>query len=157
MKSQLQIRGQLSMWLTILHCLFIIFDSNFCPYSPDFDSNVAKFVELYYKTLAKAKSNISDAQQKQKQQYDKKYAGSIDISTGSIVLLRNARNKARKGEKQDPFWLGPYIVDQVTEKGFCKLRNRESGKMLQKGYNVSLLTLYKDNPVRKTSKGSNYW
>ena len=112
-------------------------------------------MELHSKTLEKAKSNISDAQQKQKQQYDKKYGGSNDINTGSIILLSKARNKAKKGGKQDPFWPGPYIVDQVTEKGFCKLRNRESGKMLQKSYSVSLLTLYKDNPVRKTGKGLN--
>ena len=91
--------------------------------------HVTKVLEFHSQVLAKAKGNIVAAQCRQKEQYDKKHAGPTGITTGSTVL-QNAKNKARKGWKQDPLWLGPYTVEQVNEKGVCKLRNRETGKLI---------------------------
>ena len=48
-------------------------------------------------------------QQKQKEHYDKRHAGTSSIVVGSVVLAYT-KNRARKGGKQDPLWLGPYIV-----------------------------------------------
>ena len=94
----------------------------------------------------------SNVMEKAKDHYDKRHAGTSSIAIGSIVLLANARNKARKGGKQDPLWLGPYIVEDLSDKGVCKLRNRETGNTLQKQYNVSLLTLFKEKPGSSDKK-----
>ena len=117
--------------------------------SPDFDSQVEKMLEFHSNVMEKAKTNISNAQQKQKDHYDKRHAGTSSIAIGSIVLLAN---EARKGGKQDPLWLGPYIVEDLSDKGVCKLRNRETGNTLQKQYNVSLLTLFKEKPGSSDKK-----
>ena len=125
----------------------------FLLYSHDFDSHVTKMLEFHSQVLTKAKGNIVDAQRRQKEQYDKKHAGPTGVTTGSTVLLQNAKNKARKGGKQDPLWLGPYTVEQISDTGVCKLRNRETGKRLQKAYNVSLLTLYKERQPEGKNTG----
>lgn len=101
-------------------------------------------LEFHSKVLEQARGNISNAQQKQKEHYDKKHAGTSSIAVGSLALLANAKNKQRKGGKQDPLWLGPYIVENISDKGVCTLRNKETGNTLKQQYNVSLLTLFKE-------------
>ena len=54
----------------------------------------------------KAESNISAAQERQKQTYDRKHQPE-EIAEGTQVLLENTAQKQRKGGKLEPAWLGP--------------------------------------------------
>ena len=47
-------------------------------------------------------------------------------------------------------WLGPYIINHITDGGIVQLENL-SGELIQERVNGSKLKLYKDNLVPTTS------
>ena len=67
-----------------------------------------------------AKQNISNAQSKQKKNYDNKHNTPL-CNVGDSVLLKNCRRETRKGGKLEVRWTGPYIIEQLGEKGTVRL------------------------------------
>ena len=74
--------------------------------------DIERLAEGRRQRLQKAKENISAAQRKQKQHYDKKRARPICYKIGALVLVKDFTRKKRKGGKLDPKWLGPYIIQK---------------------------------------------
>ena len=72
--------------------------------------------------LVKAKENIVQAQEKQKEAYDRKHASNPAVySVGSVVLKRDFSRKKRKGGKLDAKWVGPYKISRALGKGLYSL------------------------------------
>ena len=61
--------------------------------------------------LEEAKLNILQAQQKQKEHYDKKHANPHSYSIGTKVLLKDFKRKKTKGGKLLIRWKGPYTIN----------------------------------------------
>ena len=81
----------------------------------------------------KIEKNITIAQQKQQQQYQRRTGGfNFRFKSGDTVLRRNMLQKASKGHKMEDQWIGPYTIEEEDIKhGTCKLRGG-NGKHLQK-------------------------
>jgi hypothetical protein len=88
--------------------------------------------------LQNAKQNIQIAQQKQKEQYDRKHSIPCKYKVGDNVLKKDFRRKKRKGGCLDHKWLGPYEVIRDVGKGFLALRCTESGKIIQRVHGAHL-------------------
>ena len=58
-----------------------------------------------------------------------KSSASNNIYIGAEVLLRNNKRKDRKGGKFIFKKLGPYVVSDITKKGFVKLKNKNDKKL----------------------------
>lgn len=106
----------------------------------DFVPDVEKKQEL----LDRAKRNILQAQQKQKEAYDKKHFNPPVYEIGSLVLKKDFQRKKRKGGKLDTKWVGPYKIVASLGRGLFRLENCLTGEIVQrvngvhiKRYNVS--------------------
>ena len=77
----------------------------------------------------KADSNITSAQKRQKETYDRKHQPE-EIAEGTQVLLENTAQKRRKGGKLEPAWLGPYVIHRCIGKGLYELSR--DGKVIKK-------------------------
>ena len=106
----------------------------------ELDSAVQALIESRERVFKKAESNISLAQKKQKETYDRKHQPE-DIAVGMQVLLENTAQKQRKGGKMDPAWLGPYVIHRCIGKGLYELS--KDGKVVKKKANVARLKIYK--------------
>ena len=62
-------------------------------------------------------SNIRKAQDKQKNDFDRRRLSSSKIKVGDYILLCNNKRKGRKGGKLSFAGLGLYIVSKITLKG----------------------------------------
>lgn len=78
-----------------------------------------------FKAHSTAQQNITNAQAKQKEYFDKAHQPPT-YAVGDMVLVNNAKRAARKGEKLTPRWTGPHKIVSVTEKGTYKLENRKA-------------------------------
>ena len=89
-------------------------------------------------------SNIQKAQEKQKEQYQKKKGQPVcQFKAGDAVLLRNMLQKTKKGHKLEDLWLGPYEISEIkADKGVCKLLNPSTKKEM-KQQSIKNLRLYK--------------
>jgi hypothetical protein len=96
------------------------------------------------KIFTKVEQNISQAQQKQKRDYDRRHQSSNVISVGDKVLLKNNKRNDRKGGKFTFKWLGPFVVKALSPKGLATLQNLKSGKALKNKYNKVQLKHYVD-------------
>ena len=105
----------------------------------DVDTAVQALIESRERVFKKAESNISSAQKKQKEIYDRKHQPE-NIAVGTQVLLENTVQKQRKGGKLDPAWLGPYIIHRCIGKGLYELSR--DGKVVKKKANVARLKIY---------------
>ena len=95
-------------------------------------------------TSAKVEHNISQAQQKQKRDYDRRHQSSNVISVRDKVLLINNKRNDRKGGKFTFKWLGPFVVKALSPKGLATLQNLKSAKALKNKYNKVQLKHYVD-------------
>ena len=68
------------------------------------------------------KSNVNEAQKRQKKQYDAKHQQSL-FELGQVVLVKNM------GDKMEPYWTGPY---EIAECNNYRLRRRTGSKELLK-------------------------
>ena len=75
----------------------------------DTDRVVDTLLESRAKSYSSANHNITYAQEKQKETYDRKHQPD-EFPEGSEVMLENTKQKQRKGGKCDPMWLGPYLI-----------------------------------------------
>ena len=72
--------------------------------------------------LEAAQANIKRAQDKQKDQYNKKHASPNAFVVGEKVLKKDFRRKKRAGGKMDTRYMGPYLIIRSLGKGFYKLQ-----------------------------------
>ena len=74
------------------------------------------------------KENILVAQQRQKEQYDRKHANPDIFTMGAIVLKRDFTRKKRAGGKLDSRWTGPYRIIKSLGRGLYSLESVEDSK-----------------------------
>lgn len=96
------------------------------------------------KLYSTVSSNISSAQQRQKQNFDRRHNSSRDLTIGATVYIKNQRRIHRMGSKMEPRWIGPYTVVESLTKGRVKLRNNQTQKILKNTYNASNLKMFQD-------------
>ena len=101
--------------------------------------------------LKEVKNNISQAQQKQKEAYDRKHANPSTFEVGATVLKRDLTRKKRRGGKLDPKWLGPYTIDKDLGKGCYQLSAIGNPKDIVSRVNGGHLKLYHKDPSRTSS------
>lgn len=106
----------------------------------DIDQKIQMLLSSREKSLMEAKINIVNAQEKQKETYDRKHLPDV-LSEGTEVLLENTKEKQRKGGKMEPLWLGPYIVSRNINKGLYEIKNIK-GKVIKKKANIKRLKIY---------------
>ena len=73
---------------------------------PDYEESSEKLRNK----LAEARKNISIAQQKQKEEYDKKHAKPEKFEVGKRVLKKDTMRRKRKGDKLYFNFTGPYTI-----------------------------------------------
>ena len=66
--------------------------------------------------LEKAKENIVKAQERQKNDYDRRRANPKVYTVGSKVLKKDFLRKKRKGGKMDAKYIGPYVITRQFRK-----------------------------------------
>ena len=81
------------------------------------------------KTEEAVKSNIEQAQKKQKEYYDLKHGAAACFNVGSVVLKKDFTRKKRKGGKLDYRWQGPYMITASLGKGLFKLKELNGDKV----------------------------
>ena len=91
----------------------------------------------------KARAKVTNAQEKQKNRYDKKLKTKIFFEIGDKVLYYEAAKEKQWSGKLRPKWKGPYYIYQVLSNGSYKLRTLD-GKILVIPVNRSLLKIYRD-------------
>lgn len=104
------------------------------------DTAVQLLLESRERVFKTAECNISAAQRKQKETYDRKHQPE-EIAVGRQVLLENTQQKQRKGGKLQPAWLGPYVIHQSLGKGLYELS--KDGKVVKKKANIARLKIYR--------------
>ena len=90
------------------------------------------------KQLDDAKHNITVAQKRQKEQYDRKHSRPQNFEIGTKVLKRDFLRRKRKGGAMDHKCLGPYEVVKNLSKGSFTLQNMESGQIIQRIHGAHL-------------------
>ena len=76
--------------------------------------------------LEEATLNVLQAQQKQKEHYDKKLANPHSYSIGTKVLLKDFKRKKTKGGKLLIRWKGPYTIVKLLGRGTYMLSDANS-------------------------------
>ena len=101
------------------------------PSPEEIEDYAKKFTDLRSRLDEEVKSNVGDAQKKQKKYYDAKHQqGTYEV--GSLVLVKNMRKLTRKGGKMDPNWTGPYEVVECVGSNNYRLRRRNGKQMILK-------------------------
>ena len=90
-----------------------------------------------------ARRNISRAQRKQKERYDRKVNPDRTFRIGDKVLIYDAARDKHFTGKLKPKWKGPYYVHEILKNGAYKLRTMD-GKVLAAPINIYLLKKYYD-------------
>ena len=81
---------------------------------------------------AMVKTNIEEAQAKQKEQYDRKHTLSGFFSVGALVLKKDFTRKRRRGGALDYRWLGPYTLSSNLGKGLYRLECVQTGAVIKR-------------------------
>ena len=108
--------------------------------SSDTDALIEVLLAARKEAFSKAEENITAAQKKQKEEYDRKHQPKV-LKVGTVVLLENTMQKQRKGGKLEPLWLGPYTIHRDLGKGLYELAN-QAGMVLKKKANIARLKEY---------------
>ena len=104
-------------------------------------SKIEMLLAIRERMFVKVASNIKNAQNVQKQQYDKRHRGS-DFKVGDLVKQVNKIRKDRKGGRFTDRFDGPYIVARVLGKNRYKISNGKT--VLAKLVNSSNLDHYNE-------------
>ena len=89
---------------------------------PSIQLNIPKMQEERIKLLDQAKSNILQAQKKQKELFDKKNAKPLHYSVGQLVLKKDFTRTKSKGGKLKERYTGPYEITQAITRGVFQLK-----------------------------------
>ena len=78
-------------------------------------------INLQDEYRARAAHNIAHAQERQKQQYDRKHNTNTTLKIGDKVLQENSKNKHWMGGKLGIRWTGPFIrKENVSAENTCR-------------------------------------
>ena len=104
----------------------------------------------------KVSVNIAHAQEKQKEQYQRKKGMiSCPFKDRDLVLRRNMLQKTKMGHKMEDNWLGPYEVFDIDKtKGTCKLLSKKTGKELKRRVPYKQLKPYIQSEPEACNKNS---
>lgn len=105
----------------------------------------------------KVSSNITAAQHRQKEHYDRRHDGHKVIPVDSTVYIKNSKRVHRMGSKLEPRWIGPYVVVESMSKGRVKLKNVKTNQVLKNAYHASNLKVFtmKDHQQTTTDFSTN--
>ena len=92
--------------------------------------------------LQQVKANIKQAQEKQKEYYDRKRANPSAYKIGGKVLKKDFCRKKRKGGKMDARFTGPYIITQNVGNGLYALQLIEDPTVVVERVNGAHLKPY---------------
>ncbi len=119
-------------FLDICYHAFTIYKLN---YTDQIYSHFAKTTEV----LNHAKTNILNAQLKQKEVYNRKHSNPEVYQVGGYVLKKDFLRKKRKGGKLDHKWVGPYIIVANLGRGLYRLQDvNDSTKFISRVNGVHL-------------------
>ena len=81
-------------------------------------------------------ANIVKAQAKQQRDYNRRHQLPNSLNINDKVLLKNQKRTVRKGGKFTYKLLGPYAIQNISQKGLCTLvnANGKSLKKIQRGF-----------------------
>lgn len=117
------------------------------PSPEEVNVHAQKFIKLRQRLDEEVKSNVGDAQKKQKKHYDAKHQQGT-YKVGSLVLVKNMKKLSRKGDKMEPNWTGPYEVAECVGSNTYRLRRRDGNQMLLKSlYNGDRLKEFNERGV----------
>ena len=85
-------------------------------------SSLEKFTAHRQEIIQQTKANIQQAQQKQKEAYDRKHAHPDAFQVGAYVLKKDFLRKKRANGKLDAQYLGLYIITKKLGKGLYALK-----------------------------------
>ena len=114
-----------------------------------FEAILASTARISREIHESATINITKAQDKQKEDFDRRHTSNSEIKVGDLILLRNNKRTVRKGGTISFAWLGPYIVSEITPKGVTTLKKRD-GQILNVKCNLSQLKLYVEEKTADT-------
>ena len=97
--------------------------------------------------LEAAKANIQKAQEKQKEQYDRKHANPNGFAIGGMVLRKDFIRKRRAGGKMEARYLGPYLIIKCHGRGFYGLQNVADPRVDIPRISGAYLKPYKEPPA----------
>ena len=93
---------------------------------PDKEKETRKLME------ENIRSNIQEAQQKQKKYFDQKHGAGACFKVGATVLKRDFTRKKRRGGKLDYRWEGPFVITAVLGRGLYKLKGKDGPKVVDR-------------------------
>jgi len=89
-------------------------------------TRMQQFVEIN-KIRDEDLSNSKSAQLKQKQRYDIKHAAAgPTLEVGEELLMKNACRQQRKGDKQQPLYSGPFLIEEILDSGAMRVKGRKN-------------------------------
>ena len=93
--------------------------------APRFSPSMVESAATYRaELLQSAKENILKAQEKQKENYDRKYCKPGTYEVGAQVLLRDLTRRKRKHGKMDLKWNGPYVIMKSLGNGLYSIKDK---------------------------------
>ena len=113
----------------------------------ELDDLMTKLLKSREEAFNKAELNIGVAQNKQKEAYDRKHLPVI-LREGTEVLLKNTKEKQRKGGKLERLWLGPYTIHTHLGKGVYKLKKQGWRPIEEKGQHQQIKVVYSEREKR---------
>ena len=90
------------------------------------DFNTAELERMMEERRARlevVQANILAAQERQKEQYDRKHSNPEVFRVGSLVLKKDFTRKKHAGGKLDHKWLGPYRISGTLGRGLYRLED----------------------------------
>ena len=86
------------------------------------------------------KTNIEQAQSKQKEYYDQKFGAASCFGVVSRVFIKDFTRKKRQGGKVNYQWVGPYKITKALGKGSYQLKE-ENGDKVSTCISIGLLSV----------------
>ena len=87
-----------------------------------------RITEERRRRLESVKENILVAQQRQKEQYDRKHSNPETFAVGALVVKKDFTRKKRAGGKLDSHWTGPYRIVNALGRGLYSLESVQNKK-----------------------------
>ena len=125
-------------------------DSDQIPDSSATNDRLVKLIDEVPPIRIQAKRTITQSQNKQKDQHDKKITRPNRFEVGTKVLYFNVTLDHSHSGKFNPKWRGPFVIQQVLPHGAYKLQTLD-GQSLSTPINGNLLKPY-HNPLFENNK-----
>ena len=128
--------------------------------APRFSPSAVESAAAYQAKLPQSdKENILNAQQKQKENYDRKHCKPGTYDVGAEVLQRDLTRQKRKHVKMDLTWNGPYVITKSLGKGLYSIKDKGGvGWVISRvnGYHLKPFDADSDNEVGYSTYATSY-